>query len=96
MSMDMCQIMVLYEAENSYELNLGIYDPWKHLVACPTDQSVWNFTLKARQISILELFLCWAPQTIFNGKCDIRGMFSMQNFVRNSIFGVTRPLDDVS
>ena len=27
MGMDMYQIMVLYEAENSYELNLGIYDP---------------------------------------------------------------------
>ena len=58
MSMDMCQIMVLYEAENSYKLNLGIYDPWKHPMTCPTDQNVRNFTLKARQFSILELFLC--------------------------------------
>ena len=65
MGMDMYQIMVLYEAENSYELNLGIYAPWNQLFTCPTDQSVRNFTLKARQISILELFLCWAPQTIF-------------------------------
>ena len=65
MVMDMYQIMVLYEAENSYELNFDLYDPWKHPMTCPTDQNVRNFTLKARQISILELFLCWAPQTIF-------------------------------
>ena len=92
MSMDMCQIMVLYEAENSYKLNLGIYDPWKHLVACPTDQSVWNFTLKARQISILQLFLCWAPRTIFSWeKIHERHVFNAE-FREEFDFGGYKPI----
>ena len=36
------------------------------------------------------------PGNFFNGKYDIRGMFSLQNFVRNLILELTNPFDDVS